>query len=98
MQVKTITLIMSLILLSICGVAQNRNSLKGPEAKNYKPWKNESSSLTLKSKNNRVVLKGPAAKNNKVWNNNAETISIKALNRRRIFGPAAKNNKDYSYK
>ena len=93
---KTTTLILFMILISTWGIAQNRNSLKGPEAKNYKPWQHKSTSSRLMTKKNRMILEGPAAKNDKVWNDDSESTPVKTMKRRRIFGPAAKNKKDNS--
>ncbi|MDW3209737.1 MAG: hypothetical protein R8N23_07715 [Reichenbachiella sp.] len=79
--------------------AQNRNDLKGPKAKNYKVWQDDSPSVTVYTNSDQVTLKGPEAKNQKVW---AETtakenkVTIKRDTRRiGLKGPAAKNFKPW---
>ncbi|MCV9386024.1 hypothetical protein [Reichenbachiella ulvae] len=71
--------------------------LKGPAAKNHKPWNNETKTeqtIVMKSEVNK--LQGPAAKNSKVWSTeNQEIFSEVAVisDRPALKGPAAKNHK-----
>ena len=64
-------LILALALLFACSIshAQARNGLKGPAAKNYKPWMQPTKAFTpsvaVSDYKNR--LKGPSAKNSKPW-------------------------------
>jgi hypothetical protein len=80
-------------------IAQNRNQLKGPKAKNYKPWMNKEQSNTPFVFKNIEAKKGPKAKNDKIWseeNKNAPTTAVKAGSKRNnLKGPAAKNFKHW---
>jgi len=95
---------MSLFIISItCTLsAQIKNGLKGPAAKNYKPWKATTVqpqsviyTYTLKGRS-----QGPAAKNDKPWKNdrpdaaNRRAVKAQPLNTRK--GPAAKNYKPWN--
>lgn len=87
-------------LFFICTVsqAQSKNDLKGPKAKNYKVWQDDSPSVTLYTNADQVTLKGPEAKNKKVWADTADEnkIVIKRDTRRKgLKGPAAKNFKPW---
>ncbi len=93
-------LIASLVLIfvvSYSAQAQSRNSLKGPAAKNYKPWKNtESSSTQVVIAAEKEVKKGPAAKNEKVWERksaNTQYVAVDSTPKTKLMGPAAKNRK-----
>ncbi len=80
--------------------AQTPKGLKGPAAKNYKPWQNKSkddSRTPAVSFPTKETLKGPEAKNHKPWNDaremaNAVQISV---SKQKLKGPAAKNQKPW---
>ena len=58
------------LLLAICitfSFAQDKADLKGPAAKNYKPWMHKEHAKTYVMAK-RKVRQGPVAKNHKVWN------------------------------
>lgn len=90
------------ILLIICitwSFAQDRSDLKGPKAKNYKPWLHKELPKTYVM-TNKKERQGPVAKNHKVWNNentNKEVINMKATSSK-PQGPAAKNKKAWAAK
>ncbi|MCV9386025.1 hypothetical protein [Reichenbachiella ulvae] len=94
---KVIIAILFLTAATFAG-AQGRNNLKGPAAKNYKPWKDDvktEQTIVMKS-DNAKKLQGPAAKNNKVWaEENKEDFTEIAVvsDRPALKGPAAKNHK-----
>lgn len=79
--------------------AQIPAGLKGPAAKNYKPWmdknkKDETSIVTVPTKE---ILKGPEAKNKKPWANKENwTPAIPVSEAKpKLKGPAAKNYKPW---
>jgi len=62
---RTTFFLMSLLVIGT-SFSQNRNDLKGPAAKNYKPWKdNVLRTVNIESKHPK--LKGSKAKNYKHW-------------------------------
>lgn len=73
--------------------AQSHQELKGPAAKNYKPWKEQARTGTLMVKLDATPLKGPAFKNQKKWESEANTVDVPSelVVRERITGPKAKN-------
>lgn len=79
---------------SVGGNAQRGNaqrvSLKGPAAKNHKPWKNSESATTILV-TQRNERKGPAAKNNKVRKENMKMNPVVFESREELKGPKAKN-------
>ncbi|MDP4681074.1 MAG: hypothetical protein NWS46_12000, partial [Cyclobacteriaceae bacterium] len=80
-------------------VAQVTKDLKGPAAKNYKPWKdkNKEASVNVVSILSKKELKGPEAKNYKPWkdkNNRAPGVKISEA-KPKLKGPAAKNYKPW---
>ncbi|MFT6335822.1 MAG: hypothetical protein ACJA2S_002842 [Cyclobacteriaceae bacterium] len=79
--------------------AQVPKDLKGPAAKNYKPWrdKNKEASVNVVSIPSKKALKGPEAKNYKPWKDeNDLTASIKVNEvKAKLNGPAAKNYKPW---
>jgi len=69
--------------------------LKGPKAKNYKPWKAQAKTATLVVKTDEPSLKGPAFKNKKAWESQANTVEVlpQSHQKERVTGPKAKNRK-----
>ena len=88
-----------LILMLAVGMTygQMRTELKGPKAKNYKPWKASKSNSVVASLDVESV-KGPEAKNARVWDSTTKANSSSAIassNRLSIKGPKAKNRKPW---
>ncbi|NIJ46292.1 hypothetical protein FHR24_002776 [Wenyingzhuangia heitensis] len=86
------------IMVGSSMVAQTKNNLQGPEAKNYKPWQHKTESTTVVSTSNKQKLTGPAYKNYKPWqdNNPQKSYAIVTDNRRnKLKGPAYKNYKPW---
>lgn len=80
-------------------IAQSRNDLKGPKAKNYKHWENKDSKTAVLF-TSEANPKGPAAKNQKLWRNTPSTIEHAQLvdmstRRTRVTGPKAKNSEPW---
>lgn len=79
--------------------AQVPKDLKGPAAKNYKPWKdkNKGASVNVVSVSSEKTLKGPEAKNYKPWKNKStRTSGVKIGEAKpKLKGPAAKNYKPW---
>lgn len=79
--------------------AQVPAGLKGPAAKNYKPWmdKNKKNKVSIVSIPERKPLKGPEAKNQKPWGDKegwAQAIPVSEA-KPKLKGPAAKNYKPW---
>lgn len=93
---RFLTIILSILLLTSVSIAQPRNGLKGPAAKNYKPWKNESTSNVLVATTTKESLMGPQAKNYKPWKNKSTSNKMVVTKApKRLMGPAAKNHKPW---
>ncbi|MEQ9289828.1 MAG: hypothetical protein RIG77_23065 [Cyclobacteriaceae bacterium] len=96
---KKYFLIPAILLLFVAfGQAQHRNGLKGPKAKNYKPWKDttKSSATLVTYEEPANKLKGPEAKNYKKWQDKGvekNTILVSTGDTKKLKGPAAKNHK-----
>lgn len=80
--------------------AQDKGDLKGPAAKNYKPWmkKEKTESKKVFTIASAQKLQGPAAKNKKSWEKdqiNYNEIELKAT-KPRVTGPKAKNAKPWN--
>jgi hypothetical protein len=77
--------------------AQEFQELKGPAAKNYKPWKQQARTGSLLVKTTPVDQQGPEAKNQRVWEQDIEKeelpVGIEA--RERVTGPEAKNKRPW---
>ncbi len=78
--------------------AQPKGDLKGPAAKNYKPWKSKKNNVkvitTIYSKKR---MMGPAAKNQKPGKDvNASFVIATAQKKVKLKGPVAKNRKPWS--
>ncbi|UII23164.1 hypothetical protein [Fulvivirga ligni] len=77
--------------------AQERNDLKGPEAKNYKPWKNKSTKKLITYR--REILQGPDAKNQKPWKKEVNQYQeVAGRSNHNLQGPRAKNHKPWQSK
>lgn len=77
--------------------AQTAQDLKGPKAKNYKPWKEQARKGTLSVKLDEADKKGPAYKNHKVWEGDASKVEVASelVTKKPITGPKAKNQKPW---
>lgn len=75
--------------------AQSHQDLKGPAAKNYKPWKQQARKGTLMVKVDEAPLTGPGFKNKKLWQSQSQKAEVSSdlIIRKRITGPKAKNKK-----
>lgn len=71
--------------------------LKGPKAKNYKPWKEQARTGTPVVNADEPAVKGPAFKNKKAWDSQATKVEItpQAGVKENITGPKAKNRKPW---
>lgn len=99
MDIKKLILPVVLVLfVSVAAFAQDRNELKGPKHKNYKPWKNTPTEKVIVT-SNRTAQKGPEAKNYKPWNDtdlsDKKIVSTK-VDGERVKGPKAKNAKPWN--
>ncbi|MFT4833681.1 MAG: hypothetical protein ACI83W_000307 [Marinoscillum sp.] len=97
---KILIITLGFIFSTLLVGAQAKNDLKGPAAKNYKPWrdKTEINVPTPVIAVDKVALKGPAAKNHKPWKVDSETeyVAIEIGSpRTELKGPAAKNYKPW---
>ncbi|HLW19307.1 MAG TPA: hypothetical protein VKX33_03250 [Cyclobacteriaceae bacterium] len=83
--------------LLACNVsnAQSPQELKGPKAKNYKPWKQQARTGTVAVKLQDIQQTGPAFKNKKAWETQTEKVSVSSDLRsgEQVTGPKAKNRK-----
>jgi len=92
-----------LIIVLILGTltmanGQSRNDLKGPKAKNFKPWMNKTELPTTIVTTDKKDLKGPEAKNLKRWRDERasnEQIVVFGDSKPKLKGPAAKNYKPW---
>ncbi len=77
--------------------AQEFKELKGPAAKNYKPWKQQARTGSLIVRTTPVDQQGPEAKNQRVWEQEMEmeVLSVGTEPRERVTGPEAKNKKPW---
>ena len=83
-------------------IAQDKNDLKGPAAKNYKPWmkKEKTEPKKVYTLTETKKLQGPLAKNKKSWKKkDANYKEVKLVSTRpRVTGPKAKNAKPWDDK
>ncbi len=99
---KNIIAMAVVVVFSVSGVlAQNSKGLKGPAAKNYKPWKDKNKTEITVVVKERQDLQGPSAKNNKVWKSKGEDLEVYAVEfdkrRKGLEGPEAKNYKPWAH-
>lgn len=97
---RTLIFICCLTFFSGVAFSQSRTDLKGPKAKNYKPWKYEANATEVQSEiAETVAVKGPKAKNQKVWREedakNYVTVSTEGDQKTSLKGPKAKNYKPW---
>jgi hypothetical protein len=69
--------------------------LKGPKAKNYKPWKEQARTGSLAVNAEEPSVKGPAFKNKNVWKSQAAKVEVthQPDTKEHVTGPKAKNRK-----
>ena len=98
---KKAAVLLTLIFCVGALIGQSNITLKGPAAKNYKPWKDkkvQKQEVVMVMKETQP-LKGPAAKNAKPWQQKKVLVTTTAdiaTNRRlNLKGPAAKNYKPW---
>lgn len=79
------------------GQERERNELKGPKAKNYKPWKDQARKGTLVVDINGELSKGPKAKNQKLWERDTQKVELNTDLQpiTKPKGPKAKNQKPW---
>lgn len=96
---KLIFTLGALFIACTVSQAQSKNDLKGPKAKNYKVWQDDSKSIDVYTDANQTAVKGPEAKNQKVWadtTSDENRLTIKRdMRKNSLKGPAAKNYKPW---
>ena len=83
----------------VLSYGQTEKPLKGPKAKNAKPWMAKKQKTDIAVATNYQRVTGPAAKNAKPWQNNQARSGFTALaasTTPRLTGPAAKNAKPWA--
>lgn len=79
--------------------AQKRNELKGPEAKNYKPWAYKTEATTSVTTVDKSSLKSKDVKNYKAWKKEDQATQEIVLatnnNKNKLRSPQAKNYKPW---
>ncbi|MBD8488290.1 hypothetical protein IFO69_05985 [Echinicola sp. CAU 1574] len=77
--------------------AQEFHEIKGPKAKNYKPWKEKARNGILTVDLSKPDIKGPAYKQLKSWEKTSEkvTVNMDLQPISRPKGPKAKNQKPW---
>lgn len=89
----------ALIFVCAIGQAQSKNDLKGPKAKNYKVWADDSETVQVYTVANQETVKGPEAKNQKPWKAQTAAENKVAIKRdtkkSSLKGPSAKNYKPW---
>ena len=91
-QILISTILSLLLVLGLQAQDTSKKPLKGPAAKNYKPWKDANPSTAKVEPIKRVT--GPEAKNKKPWND-AKPSEANVKPMKRITGPKAKNKKPW---
>jgi len=96
------------LIIAVCAMvagfasAQSKNELKGPKAKNYKPWQNERAATEVYSTPDDADIKGPTAKNNRFTGAADESeTTVAAVNTEHkrfnnLQGPNAKNRRYFA--
>ncbi|WP_136482792.1 hypothetical protein [Cognatitamlana onchidii] len=99
---KKLAVLLALMFVSITSFAQKRSDLRGPQYKNYKPWKHDTKSTPLYTSNTKEGLKGPEYKNYKPWKNKGEAkyqeVATTVNERAKLTGPKYKNYKPWRNK
>ena len=97
---KSIIFAFAFLAIASVGYAQSSNDLKGPAAKNYKPWqqKDKAPAIKVHTLETATKLQGPSAKNKKSWELETKNYKETALvsTRPKVTGPKAKNAKVWS--
>jgi hypothetical protein len=77
--------------------AQAFKDLKGPAAKNYKPWKDNSKKTTAMVNVTPNEKQGPEFKNARSWEQESEKVKLlsRPVSEEREFGPKAKNRQPW---
>lgn len=70
--------------------------LQGPEAKNYKPWRDSKPSATNIIVSRPNTITGPEAKNKRLSKLELNTYPVKFVKRRRIKSFRAKNHRSFA--
>lgn len=96
---KSLLIAIAFMTVATFSYAQERGDLKGPAAKNYKPWMKKSDAevkkvYTLKTPSQ---VKGPAAKNRRIFDRSDKSYQEVNFvsNRPKVTGPKAKNAKPW---
>ena len=96
---KYVLMLVALTFGFVLSYGQNEKPLKGPKAKNAKPWmaKKQKNEVAIAANYQRVT--GPVAKNAKPWQSNkarsgSTALAVSAPSR--LTGPAAKNAKPWN--
>lgn len=97
---KYISLVVVTVFVSMGVSAQNSKGLKGPAAKNYKPWKDKNKSSVVIVTKDPHNLRGGAAKNYKPWmQKSKEETNVYVLKSKnpthKMRSPEAKNYKPW---
>jgi len=99
---KSILFAIAFMTVATFSNAQDRLDLKGPAAKNYKPWlkKDKAEPKKVYTLTETKKLQGPLAKNKKSWKKEKATYKeVKLVSTRpRVTGPKAKNAKPWDNK
>ncbi|WP_373521051.1 hypothetical protein [Aquiflexum sp.] len=96
---KKIVLIFVTFLFTIAIThAQELRELKGPAAKNYKPWKHQQKSSVVILNVNPSEKKGPEFKNVRIWKDDSEVVAInlETKSQERKTGSGVKNRKPWT--
>lgn len=97
---KSLLFAFAFLTVATVGFAQNKSDLKGPAAKNYKPWQKSEKAPAIKVYTLETTSKvqGPSAKNKKSWKVEAKDYQETSLvsTKPKVTGPKAKNTKVWS--
>lgn len=94
---KKIVLILIIFIAAQAGVAAQNLDLKGPAAKNSKPWNNQAKKESVLVSSNIETRQGPSFKNSKAWSEDRNDLGMFVYidKKERITGPKAKNSKPW---
>ncbi|WP_339925203.1 hypothetical protein [uncultured Cyclobacterium sp.] len=92
---KSLLIAFAFMTVATFSYAQSNNDLKGPAAKNQKPWQNTEKANKIYTLETSSKAQGPSAKNKKSWKSKAKNYQQVTLvsNKTRLTGPKAKNAK-----
>ncbi|MDO6738029.1 hypothetical protein [Wenyingzhuangia sp. 2_MG-2023] len=96
---KNFILILAIMAMGTAN-AQKKNELKGPEAKNYKPWQHKVAATVEVYSVDKSALRSKEVKNYKPWKKGKNVTTKKLVlasnyKRNELQGPAAKNYKPW---